>query len=64
MEPKKSKIRSKLNSMSNDALESCYDALMNTVPRGWLEFWDAEHTITMTDWAENVNSEMEARKLK
>jgi len=62
-------IKNKLDSMSDDELRACHEALMSTQPilwgpLGWTEYWDAEHKITMQDWATSVCAEMDIRKLR
>jgi len=53
-------ISRKLASMSDDDIRVTWEALQ----QGWdSSFWDAEHRITMDDWAENVYSEKSVRSL-
>ena len=55
--------------MSDDELIFCHNAIMTTKPitwgpRGWLEYWDEAHKITMEDWADHVRSEVDRRGLR
>ena len=53
-------IGRKLGSMSDDDILVTWEALGKGIPEG---FWDAEHGITMDDWAGVVYSEKSARGL-
>ena len=62
-------IQNKLDSMSDNELRACHEALMSTQPilwgpLGWMEYWNAKHEITMQDWGESICSEMNKRKLR
>ena len=52
-------IDAKLRSMTDDDIRATWEALRS----GWgsRSFWDAEHDISMDDWAEAVYSEKSER---